>query len=80
MNRRNGSYREVVVAGLTGLVLALMPTADVRSASVDGRVQAARSQDTERPRGEDAQRPRGQDAERPRGEDGQRPRGQDQQA
>lgn len=79
MKRQNGSYREVMVAGLAGLVLVLMPTAGVRSALADERVQAPRGQDTERPRGEEVQRPRGQDTERPRGDDVQRPRGHDRQ-
>jgi hypothetical protein len=77
MKRRNGSYREVMVVGLAGLVLTLMPTGGLRSAVAEESVQAARRQDTARPRSEDAQRPRGQDIERPRGEDVQRPRGEE---
>ena len=77
MKRRNGSYREVMVVGLAGLVLTLMPTGGLRSAVAEESVQAARRQDTARPRSEDAQRPRGQDIERLRSEDAQRPRGQD---
>jgi hypothetical protein len=61
MNTQNVSHRQVVVAGLAGLVLALMPAAGVRSALADESVQAPRGQDVERPRSDDAQRPRGHD-------------------
>jgi len=77
MKKQKGSYREVMAAGLAGLVLTLMPTAGVLPAVAGESVQASRGQDTERPRGEDVQRPRGQDTERPRGEDVQRPRGEE---
>jgi len=45
MKRRNGSYREVMVVGLAGLVLTLMPTGGLRSAVAEESVQAARRQD-----------------------------------
>jgi len=77
MKKQNRSYREVMAAGLVGLVLTLMPTAGVLPAVAGESVQASRVQDTERPRGQDTERPRGQDTERPRGEDVQRPRGEE---
>jgi len=67
MKKQNGSYREVMAAGLAGLVLTLMPPAGVLPAVAGESVQAARGQDTERPRGEDEQRPRGEETERPHG-------------
>ena len=77
MRRRDGSYRRVMVSGLAVVVLALTPTAGVRSVGAGEDIQAALRQEDERPRSEDAQRPRGQDKERPRGDDVQRPRGQE---
>jgi len=71
MKRQNRSYREVMAAGLAGLVLTLMPTAGVLPAVAGESVQAPRGQDTERPRGEDVQRPRGEETERPHGHDRQ---------
>jgi len=71
MKKQNRSYREVMAAGLVGLVLTLMPTAGVLPAVAGESVQAPRGQDTERPRGEDVQRPRGEETERPHGHDRQ---------
>jgi hypothetical protein len=75
MNRQTPSHRKVMAAGLTGLVLGLMPTAGTRSADADESIQAPRGQDTEHPRGQNAERPRGENAERPGGEDPVAPRG-----
>ena len=75
MNRQTRSHRKVMAAGLTGLVLGLMPTVGTRSAAADESVQAPRGQETEHPRSENAERPRGEDPAVPRGEDGQRPEG-----
>jgi len=75
MNRQTRSHRKVMAAGLTGLVLGLMPPVGIGSAVAYENIQAPRSQDTERPRSEDAERPRGQDPAAPRDEDGQRPAG-----
>ena len=75
MNRQIRSHRKVMAAGLTGLVLGLMPPVGIGSAVADETVQAPRSQDTERPSSEDTERPRGQDPAAPREEDGQRPAG-----
>jgi len=80
MKKQNGSYREVMAAGLAGLVLTLMPAAGVLPAVAGESVQASRGQDTERPRGQDTERPRGDDVQRPRGEETERPRGHDRQA
>jgi len=71
MKKQNGSYREVMAAGLAGLVLTLMPAAGVLPAVAGESVQASRGQDTERPRGDDVQRPRGEETERPHGHDRQ---------
>jgi hypothetical protein len=68
MNRQTRSHRKVMAAGLTGLVLGLMPTAGAPLAVADETIQAPRGQDTEHPRGEDTERPRGEDPAAPRGE------------
>jgi hypothetical protein len=75
MNRQTRSHRKVIAAGLTGLVLGLMPTVGTRSAVADESIQAPCAQDTEHPSGENAERPRGEDPAAPREEDGQRPAG-----
>jgi hypothetical protein len=68
MNRHTPSRRKVMAAGLTGLVLGLMPTTGAPPAVADESIQAPRAQDTEHPRGEDTERPRGEDPSAPRGE------------
>ena len=68
MNRQTRSHRKVMAAGLTGLVLGLMPTTDAPPAVADESIQAPRAQDTEPPRDEDTERPRGEDPAAPRGE------------
>ncbi len=77
MRRRDGSYRRVMVSGLAVVVLALTPTAGVRSVGAGEDIQAALGQEDERPRGEDKERPRGDDVQRPRGQEDEKPRGHD---
>ena len=69
MTSLTGPYRTVMVSGLAVLVLALAPTASVRSLVAGERAQAAHGQEDERPRGEDPQQPRGEEDEKPRGHD-----------
>ena len=69
MTSRTAPYRTVMVSGLAALVLALAPTAGLRSLVAGERAQAALGQEDERPRGEDPQQPRGEEDEKPRGHD-----------
>ena len=68
MNRQFRSHRKVMAAGLTGLVLGLMPTIGTGPVVAEESIQAPRGQDTEHPRGEDTERPRGEDPAAPRGD------------
>jgi hypothetical protein len=69
MTSRIGPYRTVMVSGFAALVLALTPTAGVRSSVAGEGAPAALGQEDERPRGEDPQQPRGEEDEKPRGHD-----------
>jgi hypothetical protein len=66
MNSQTSSHRKVMAAGLTGLVLGLMPNAGARSGAADESILAPRGQDTQHPRGQNAEWPRGEDPATPR--------------